>query len=557
MKGKVLLAASLTCFLIASARGQSDSTIQLIAPNRGLLDAPASIPEDSERGTVLVPPPTAAVDPIPKKINDPDKLIPEASKISSHLPGKVLAKIEDDTYQTQSLGPESVNEFLYISEKIVSVPISKREDYNKVMAAFKASQEAFDKAHVAFNQGNDDGLAAFYSARDGLMDALVNTLILIENLYGEIRKKKNRTTDDKFTQDHFVRLAGKIRGDISKLRSMGAKAAEGKAVIVEKAVYGFDDNFDVYRIDQIYRNTPAIAMVRDRNNPGKPIGTAFLAAKNVIVTAEHCVKNHKNRGTLGDLEFVFFNEYGLNSDGIHIRKQEIVCAINGGAIYGSDLDVSESFSNPDFAIFFIAPPADAESKATIESIKPLRLSLRNCDYGDALCGIGHPEGRYKQVHLNCRVLLPFQLRGKESINAFATRMAEKFGIMDRTLKRDTRRMSTQSDREREFLATHYSPIIGQEEDDDSLYHIDRTNNLNRPAIAIEADTFAGDSGAPIIDINTNAVIGILVAGQPNSNEAIAAVSLEQHEVVLPIKFVIDGMGGIEKVKALGGAVLPP
>jgi hypothetical protein len=135
-------------------------------------------------------------------------------------------------------------------------------------------------------------------------------------------------------------------------------------------------------------------------------------------------------------------------------------------------------------------------------------------------------------------------------------MAAKIGAMDKAFNRDTRTNSTQSDREQKFLGRHYTVPVGMPEND-SIYHVDHTNGLKRPAIGIEADTFAGDSGGPIIDIKTNAVIGILVAGQPDSNEAIEAVSLDQHEVVLPIQFVVDGMGGIEKVRTLGGTVLAP
>lgn len=552
MKCRTFVAVPFAWFLITPAWGESNANVQVIISNRGLVEASAEVPGSSGLGKVTIPTKAANSERITRRINDPDNLIFEANKISAELPAKVLAKeMGKGTIQTDSLGPESLNEFSYRSQILVSDDIAAREDYKMVAAAFKEARAAFDIAHTAFRE---DRKGDFYNAREALTEKLVQTLLLIERLYGNIREKPTRSAVDKDTQAHFVRHADMLRSDLFKLRGMLGSSSDETVESIDKAIYGFDDNFEIFQVDQIYRDAPAIVMIRDSKQPGTPIGTAFLIGKNTIVTAEHCVMENRNKETLGDLEFVFFNEFEFDKARMrHIKREEIVCTFKGNAKYGMDLDVGESFGAPDFAVLEISPPD--EKKEIIEGITPLTISLRRATYADALCSIGHPRGNQKQVHLNCRVLLPFELKGKQDIDSFSTKLAARIGRIDSIRNQPQGKGPSPSDRERALIGELYTRDLSESDNSNSIYHVDRTNGLNRPAIAIEADTFPGDSGAPIIDIRTNAVIGILVAGQPTSNATIKEVSLEKHEIALPIKFVVNGIGGGDAVRAIGGNII--
>ncbi len=517
----------------------------------GLVEASAVIQQDAIQGSVIIPSPRPSSNPVTARINDPSSLILEANKIAAQLPAQVLAKgIVGGRYQVEAIGPSSLNEFEYRERKLVDPKIAAREDYKQVKAAFDDARQAFDEALQAFDE---ERMADFFNARVALTQKLVDTLILIERLYGEIREDKSaRSLYDKETQNHLVRFADAIRSDLAELRRMIGTTSKEAVEAINKAVYGFDDNFEVFNVKHISENASAIAMIRDKKRPSTPIGTAFLIGKNTVVTAEHCVMAYRNQEKMDDLEFVFFYEYEFDeSIGAAVDREKIVCSYreSPNEKYGMDQDLGESFGVPDFAILEISPPDN--KRAEIEGIKPVTLSLRRALYADALCCIGHPQGNQKKIHMNCRVLLPFELRPRE-INSFASILASRMAKLDKIRNRSG---GNTSDRERALILKHYTRNLSDPDNADSLYYVDRTHNLQRPAIAIEADTFPGDSGAPIFDIRSNAVVGILVAGQPTSKTVIEEVSLDEHEIALPIQFVVSTMGGSEVIEAIGGSVI--
>lgn len=62
----------------------------------------------------------------------------------------------------------------------------------------------------------------------------------------------------------------------------------------------------------------------------------------------------------------------------------------------------------------------------------------------------------------------------------------------------------------------------------------------QPTIGILADTFRGNSGAPVFSRNTHRLVGIFVRGQPDYAEPWTA-NWYRHEAVLPVGQIIDDL----------------
>jgi hypothetical protein len=543
-----LLLESAACGQSFLKRGIKVPVIQIpIDAHKALRDVPVEAVVEKKGIAVSVPNSSEPGENV--KVNDPANLVMEANKLEGQLPTGVLAEAKRGGFDATSLGPPSVNEFKHRSDRMLDPQLKQRPDYKQVETAYNEAQAAYDRARGLFDAGDIPG---FYNAREALRDQLLNTVILIETLYGNLRDKSDRTENDKTVSAHFIKFADSIRADLWELRALEGGLTR-RATPVDKAIYGFDDNFEVFTLQRLYKNAPAVGLIRDKNTPSKAIGTVFLIGKNVVATAAHCVRDHRDK--LSDLELVFFYEMGLKQDDETVVEEmtQVPCVVAAEVVNGDDVAPKGNFDFADFAVLKFHPPAAAMgSKATdrINAIKPLHLSLRPAVYPDALCGIGHPRGEKKQVHLNCRVLLPFEL-GDARRNSFVTQIARRIGVV-RDIRKNTSRSSL-SDAEIRLVKALYSP--DPTGDGKTLLYADRKDGLARPAIGIEADTFPGDSGGPILDVKTNAVVGILVSGEPTSDNMIESVTIKQHEVALPIEFLIASLGN-DKIQEFGIKILP-
>lgn len=548
-----LLLESAACGQSFLKRGIKVPVIQIpIDAHKALRDVPVEAVVEKKGIAVSVPNSSEPGENV--KVNDPANLVMEANKLEGQLPTGVLAEAKRGGFDATSLGPPSVNEFKHRSDRMLDPQLKQRPDYKQVETAYNEAQAAYDKARGLFDAGDIPG---FYNAREALRNQLLDTVILIETLYGNLRDKPDRTEDDRTVSAHFIKFADSIRADLSELRALEGGLTR-RTTSVEKAIYGFDDNFEVFTLQRLYKNAPAVGLIRDKNTPSKAIGTVFLIGKNVVATAAHCIRDHRDK--LSDLELVFFYEMGLKKDDETVVEDvaQVPCVVAAEIVNGDDVVPRGNFDFADFAVLRFHLPIEMthgakwiEALARINAIKPLQLSLRPAVYPDALCGIGHPRGAKKQVHLNCRVLLPFELQGDARRNSFVTQLARRIGVV-RDIRKNTSRSSL-SDAEIRLVKALYSP--DPTGDGKTLLYADRKDGLARPAIGIEADTFPGDSGGPILDIKTNAVVGILVSGEPTSDNMIESVTIKQHEVALPIEFLIASLGN-DKIQEFGIKILP-
>lgn len=287
----------------------------------------------------------------------------------------------------------------------------------------------------------------------------------------------------------------------------GAASTEQKQAIcsnfreistLQKAIYQRLDNYSPAVYKRIYDQCSSVVGIAMRGRP--PIGSGVVIGKGLVLTCNHVVD-----GLIPQQLDVLFN-YDGPDQGQRVAVKSLLVKGSPFPAGGKDLD---------FALLEINQPEGEASYPVLFS-----PSLKEFE---AVYVIGHPDSRPKTVHDNAFVLFPFEAT-EGDLARFRLRIcAETDGEPDQAaeLERFHRNYRRPSGADLPLFRLFSDEKWGQQ-----------------PTVAVDADTFHGNSGGPAFLRVNGGLVGLLYAGQPDSEKAYAA-GWRRHEGIIPISAIIE------------------
>ena len=290
-----------------------------------------------------------------------------------------------------------------------------------------------------------------------------------------------------------------------------------------KALYGPLDNYEPWRYDVIFRQSRGVVAIGAVNAIPPSRCSGVLIAPDLVITAAHCLGGSDPKDP-DELEVWF--DYARSQDGTvpaFLRRRVVELIAPTPARLQDLKDGRFDSTLLDYLILrFEAPDGQPLSPAGAE---PLCIRSRPLRKGDPIYVVGYPRGDPIMVHDSARVYLPYRVRDGAEFEELRLNVdADLLGFADRAIHMQEFDRSYATVRQQGALTFRF------------LHHV---QDNEQPRMGIIADTFRGNSGGPVFDReNSQCVVGILIAGSPDTGERLT-VNWKQHERVLPIGAVME------------------
>lgn len=309
-------------------------------------------------------------------------------------------------------------------------------------------------------------------------------------------------TEDQVISDYLVALEGNDSARRNQLVALFMKLRRDS-----KAIYGRPDYYDTVNYLKVYESSKsAVAIVEADTKSVKCSGV--LVGADLVLTARHCLVDYL------PTELEVWVGYEKGADG----QVSYGTAFKGSSRPLIGLPVDPGGANFDYGILRVARSDDG--KLASDLAKPACLSGVRLRRDQPIYVVGHPNGEPQTIHDNAWVLFPFAATPTEYGRLMLLVEAEFRNDPDRgkwvqQFRTDYRKSSALE------LYQYYSSRLGRQ-----------------PIVAAEADTFHGDSGAPVFDRKRQSLVGLVVAGEPDVKEPWEP-GFRRHESIVPASQIIE------------------
>ena len=279
-----------------------------------------------------------------------------------------------------------------------------------------------------------------------------------------------------------------------------------------KALYGLNrnDRYPPETYERIYENSHASFALK-RKDQDVPRCSAVLISEKYGLTNNHCIFDEAPE----DFEAVFDYEDDLQGN------RKVVHAFPVEEIL---LEDEQERADLDFVLLVLGK--DDAGEAPGDVYKPQCLSRARVKRDDPLYVVGYPLGEPRTVHDNAFVYFPFVVTPEERAR-LEIQVREEFESIEEEDE------SYREGKLKEFADSYRSATLNGE----PVYEYFSTRFGNQPTIGADSDTYHGNSGSPVYNRRTHAIIGLLFDGQEDLSQPWTP-GWRAHEAVLPITEVI-------------------
>lgn len=280
-----------------------------------------------------------------------------------------------------------------------------------------------------------------------------------------------------------------------------------------KSLYGLDrdDRYPPQAYERIYANSRGAFALRARQED-KPRCSAVLIGEKLALTNNHCILEE----TPDEFEAVFDYEDDLGGN----RLPSKVFPITNIRLTDED-----ERGNLDFVLLELGANADGVLPGAAYPVQC--LSLKPVRRDEPLYVVGYPLGDPRTVSDNSYVYFPFRVTPDEYTEIKLLVSAE----FDSVAAED---QSYREGKLKEFIDSYQL-----REGNGAPYYEYISVRFNRqPTIGVDSDTYRGNSGSPVYNRRSHAVIGLLFDGQDDLSAPWDA-GWRAQEAVLPITRIVE------------------
>lgn len=334
-------------------------------------------------------------------------------------------------------------------------------------------------------------------------------------------------------------------GQDDATRKIAADWASVRAVVGDtfpdskqyKAIYGSLDNYPPWSYDRIFRQSAAAVAIAE---PGSTTSlcSGVLIAPDLVLTAGHCFSGPPVRppDTL-EVWFGYADPPGGGPRNVARRAIKEIVAPGPQRVaellagrYGASLYDYAVVRIESSAANAASPKPDASTVAQAQCLRPQPLHK-----GDPIYVLGYPRGDPATVHDSARVYLPYRVQD-----------GDEFLRLRLDIEADLLGRANVAEAMKEFDDS-YDRVTDKSIDWRVLRSV---RDGGQPRMGIVADTFNGDSGAPVYDRERQqCVVGILLQGSPDTGVR-RRPNWKEHERVLPTTAVLDDLAADAKTDGL-------
>jgi V8-like Glu-specific endopeptidase len=296
----------------------------------------------------------------------------------------------------------------------------------------------------------------------------------------------------------------------------------------QKATYGFDDEWSPKTYSTIFEWCNPIGQLQVE---GEPHATCFLIGTNLVLTCEHCIfdKDTLADRKLMDLSVTFLKEAATNQP----LKYPVASVVVRGR-KGLNHAIN-SLDKLDYAFLELGPSTSTGRTPQQDGLLPVKIKTEPELARDAaVYVVGYPGTRGKLVADNAHIFVPYEI-SDDALNKYRLELnGEIQELEDRTSNLRQGQAASLGKQLRAQFA-------------DSFKLISQTGNWRfvsnfmypqHPALAIDSDTFGGDSGSPVFLRKTSEVIGLFFRGLQDADQ-LNKVTWRQHEEAVPLSAIFQ------------------